>query len=189
MMGHLDERHLVCHQGESANSHHVTVRNDYPEFSDCASCHSGMVEPVNCVDCHTASSWGTSGSAQARHHGVADSNNISCSTCHSSIVPASGCSSTACHGNQWPTGAPNLHHETATRNTYGFSCLDCHDFNGTFLKPETGQMVFVHRNQIVLQGAGRIRLGEPVDEGGAFDIEYATGFDDPGAGAGSGDQG
>ncbi len=56
--------------------------------------------------------------------------------------------------------------------------LDDHSTNGTYLKPETGREMFVHRDQVPLQGAGMFRLGEPVAVKGPLDIEYRTVYQD-----------
>lgn len=50
--------------------------------------------------------------------------------------------------------------------------LDDHSTNGTYVKPEGANEVFVHRDQALLQGAGLIRLGEPISVKGPLDIEY-----------------
>jgi adenylate cyclase len=52
--------------------------------------------------------------------------------------------------------------------------LDDHSTNGTYVRPEGANEIFVHRDQVLLQGAGLIRLGEPVSVKGPLDIEYRT---------------
>lgn len=56
--------------------------------------------------------------------------------------------------------------------------LDDHSTNGTYLKPEGGREMFVHRDQVLLQGSGMIRLGEPIAVKGPLDIEYRTVYQD-----------
>ncbi len=56
--------------------------------------------------------------------------------------------------------------------------LDDHSTNGTYLKPEGGREMFVHRDQVLLQGSGMVRLGEPVAVKGPLDIEYRTVYQD-----------
>ena len=57
--------------------------------------------------------------------------------------------------------------------------LEDHSTNGTFLQPKDGQEIFVHRDQVVLQGSGRIRLGEPVSVPSPLDIEFKTVYLNP----------
>ena len=57
--------------------------------------------------------------------------------------------------------------------------LEDHSTNGTYMKPTDGNEIFVHRDQILIQGAGRIRLGEPVSVKGPLDIEFETVYRDP----------
>jgi len=52
--------------------------------------------------------------------------------------------------------------------------LDDHSTNGTYVRPEGANEIFVHRDQVLLQGAGLIRLGEPISVQGPLDIEYRT---------------
>jgi adenylate cyclase len=57
--------------------------------------------------------------------------------------------------------------------------LEDHSTNGTYMKPNDGNEIFVHRDEVQLQGAGRIRLGEPVSVKGPLDIEFETVYRDP----------
>jgi adenylate cyclase len=60
--------------------------------------------------------------------------------------------------------------------------LEDHSTNGTYVRPEGGREVFVHRDQVLLQGSGLIRLGEAISVKGPLDIEYVTRYaDDPAA--------
>jgi class 3 adenylate cyclase len=52
--------------------------------------------------------------------------------------------------------------------------LNDHSTNGTYVRPEGAEEIFVHRDQVLLQGAGIIRLGEPTSTGDPLDIEYQT---------------
>lgn len=52
--------------------------------------------------------------------------------------------------------------------------LDDHSTNGTYVRPEGANEIFVHRDQVLLQGEGLIRLGEPISVKGPLDIEYRT---------------
>ena len=54
----------------------------------------------------------------------------------------------------------------------GLFYLEDHSTNGTYVTPEGGEELFVHRDQVLLQGAGTIRLGEPMSERGPLDIAY-----------------
>lgn len=56
--------------------------------------------------------------------------------------------------------------------------LEDHSTNGTYVKPEDGAEIFVHRDQVLLQGSGRIRLGEPISVRGPLDIEFETVYRD-----------
>jgi len=56
--------------------------------------------------------------------------------------------------------------------------LEDHSTNGTYVRPEGGTELFVHRDQVLLQGAGLIRLGESISVKGPLDIEYRTRFKD-----------
>jgi class 3 adenylate cyclase len=51
--------------------------------------------------------------------------------------------------------------------------LDDHSTNGTYVRPEGANEIFVHRDQALLQGSGLIRLGEPISVKGPLDIEYS----------------
>jgi class 3 adenylate cyclase len=57
--------------------------------------------------------------------------------------------------------------------------LEDHSTNGTYMKPHDGNEIFVHRDQVLLQGAGRIRLGEPISIKSPLDIEFETVYRDP----------
>jgi class 3 adenylate cyclase len=57
--------------------------------------------------------------------------------------------------------------------------LEDHSTNGTYMKPHDGNEIFVHRDQVLLQGAGRIRLGEPISVKSPLDIEFETVYRDP----------
>jgi class 3 adenylate cyclase len=52
--------------------------------------------------------------------------------------------------------------------------LEDHSTNGTYLRPEGANEIFVHRDQVLLQGTGLIRLGESISVKGPLDIEYRT---------------
>ena len=56
--------------------------------------------------------------------------------------------------------------------------LEDHSTNGTYVRPEGEREMFVHRDQVLLQGAGLIRLGEPIAVKGPLDIEYRTLYQD-----------
>ena len=56
--------------------------------------------------------------------------------------------------------------------------LEDHSTNGTYVRPEGEREMFVHRDQVLLQGSGLIRLGEPIAVKGPLDIEYRTMYQD-----------
>lgn len=56
--------------------------------------------------------------------------------------------------------------------------LEDHSTNGTYMRPEGGTEIFVHRDQVLLQGSGLIRLGESISVKGPLDIEYRIRFKD-----------
>jgi adenylate cyclase len=70
------------------------------------------------------------------------------------------------------TSASRAHADVITRG--GRFYLDDHSTNGTYVRPEGANEVFVHRDQALLQGSGLIRLGEPISVKGPLDIEYTT---------------
>ncbi len=57
--------------------------------------------------------------------------------------------------------------------------LEDHSTNGTYVLPHEGSEIFVHRDQVLLQGSGRIRLGEPLSLRDPEDIEFETVYRDP----------
>jgi adenylate cyclase len=68
------------------------------------------------------------------------------------------------------SSASRAHADVLSRG--GRFYLDDHSTNGTYVKPEGANEVFVHRDQALLQGSGLIRLGEPISVKGPLDIEY-----------------
>jgi pSer/pThr/pTyr-binding forkhead associated (FHA) protein len=68
------------------------------------------------------------------------------------------------------SSASRAHADVLSRG--GRFYLDDHSTNGTYVKPEGANEIFVHRDQALLQGAGLIRLGEPISVKGPLDIEY-----------------
>ncbi len=68
--------------------------------------------------------------------------------------------------------ASRAHANVACRG--GRFYLDDHSTNGTYVRPEGANEIFVHRDQVLLQGSGLIRLGEPISVQGPLDIEYKT---------------
>jgi class 3 adenylate cyclase len=70
------------------------------------------------------------------------------------------------------SSASRAHADVITRG--GRFYLDDHSTNGTYVRPEGANEVFVHRDQALLQGSGLIRLGEPISVKGPLDIEYTT---------------
>lgn len=68
--------------------------------------------------------------------------------------------------------ASRAHADVVSRG--GRFYLDDHSTNGTYVRPEGANEIFVHRDQVLLQGAGLIRLGEPISVQGPLDIEYRT---------------
>jgi len=73
--------------------------------------------------------------------------------------------------------ASRAHAKVVRRGTRFY--LEDHSTNGTYLKPHDGNEIFVHRDQVLLQGSGRIRLGEPISVKGPLDIEFETVYRDP----------
>jgi adenylate cyclase len=70
------------------------------------------------------------------------------------------------------TSASRAHADVISRG--GRFYLEDHSTNGTYVRPEGTNEVFVHRDQALLQGSGLIRLGEPISVKGPLDIEYTT---------------
>jgi len=70
------------------------------------------------------------------------------------------------------SAASRAHANILTRG--GRFYLDDHSTNGTYIRPEGANEIFVHRDQALLQGSGLIRLGEPIAVKGPLDIEYST---------------
>ena len=74
------------------------------------------------------------------------------------------------------SSASRAHADIQSRG--GLFYLADHSTNGTYIRPEGGTEIFVHRDQVLLQGSGLIRLGESISVKGPLDIEYRTGFKD-----------
>jgi class 3 adenylate cyclase len=70
------------------------------------------------------------------------------------------------------TSASRAHADVVTRG--GRFYLEDHSTNGTYVRPDGADEVFVHRDQVHLQGSGLVRLGEPISVKGPLDIEYRT---------------
>lgn len=62
-------------------------------------------------------------------------------------------------------------HAVITARSGRFYLAD-HSTNGTYVLPNDGTEIFIHRDEILLQGAGAIRLGGAFSEVGPLDIEY-----------------
>ncbi len=69
------------------------------------------------------------------------------------------------------SSASRAHADVVSRG--GRFYLEDHSTNGTYVRPEGANEVFVHRDQALLQGSGLIRLGEPISVKGPLDIEYS----------------
>ena len=78
----------------------------------------------------------------------------------------------------WAGSSASRAHAKVVRRGSRFY-LEDHSTNGTYLVGVDGNEIFVHRDQVLLQGAGRIRLGEPTGEPGPLDIQYKTVFREP----------
>lgn len=76
-----------------------------------------------------------------------------------------------------PAGSASRAHAKIVRRGSRFY-LEDHSTNGTYILGADGNEIFVHRDQILIQGAGRIRLGESVGEPSPLDIEFKTVFRD-----------
>jgi class 3 adenylate cyclase len=50
--------------------------------------------------------------------------------------------------------------------------LSDHSTNGTYVLPDGGTEIFIHRDEVLLQGTGSIRLGGAFSETGPVDIRY-----------------
>ena len=70
------------------------------------------------------------------------------------------------------SSASRAHADVLSRG--GRFYLDDHSTNGTYVRQEGANEIFVHRDQVLLQGSGLIRLGEPITLRGPLDIEYRT---------------
>lgn len=68
------------------------------------------------------------------------------------------------------TGASRAHAMIAARS--GRFYLADHSSNGTYVLPDGGTEIFIHRDEVLLQGTGAIRLGGAFSEAGPLDIEY-----------------
>ena len=77
-----------------------------------------------------------------------------------------------------PGGSVSREHAKVVRRGSRFY-LEDHSANGTYVKPRDGNEIFVHRDEVQLQGAGRIRLGEPLSVPGPLDIGYEVVYRDP----------
>ncbi|MEM7417007.1 MAG: adenylate/guanylate cyclase domain-containing protein [Gemmatimonadota bacterium] len=72
------------------------------------------------------------------------------------------------------SSASRAHAKVVRRGTRYY--LEDHSTNGTYLVGSDGNEIFVHRDQVLLTGAGRISLGEPVGDEGALNIVFKTVF-------------
>jgi len=70
------------------------------------------------------------------------------------------------------SSASRAHADVLSRG--GRFYLDDHSTNGTYVRPDGANEIFVHRDQVLLQGEGLIRLGESISVKGPLDIEYRT---------------
>ena len=77
-----------------------------------------------------------------------------------------------------PSGAASRSHAKVIRRSGRFY-LEDHSTNGTYVQPTDGNEIFVHRDQVLIQGSGRIRLGEPLTVAGPLDIEFKTVYPEP----------
>ena len=68
------------------------------------------------------------------------------------------------------TGASRAHAMITARS--GRFYLADHSTNGTYVLPHGGTEIFIHRDEVLLQGTGSIRLGGAFSEDGPVDIEY-----------------
>ena len=68
------------------------------------------------------------------------------------------------------TGASRTHAMISARS--GRFYLSDHSTNGTYVLPDGGTEIFIHRDEVLLQGNGTIRLGGAFSETGPVDIEY-----------------
>lgn len=57
---------------------------------------------------------------------------------------------------------------------YGKFVLADHSTNGTYVRNERGQQVYLRREELPLMGSGEIGLGERVDEGNRFVIKFVA---------------
>ena len=73
------------------------------------------------------------------------------------------------------TNASRAHADVLCRG--GRFYLDDHSTNGTYVRPDGANEIFVHRDQVQLQGSGLIRLGEPIAIKGPLDIEFRTEYE------------
>ncbi len=69
------------------------------------------------------------------------------------------------------TGASRAHAKITARS--GRFYLADQSTNGTYVLPDGGTEIFVHRDEVLLQGTGAIRLGGAFSETGPLDIQYA----------------
>lgn len=70
-----------------------------------------------------------------------------------------------------PDAEASRAHAVITARSSRFYLAD-HSANGTYVLPDGGTEIFIHRDEVLLQGAGAIRLGGAFSEAGPLDIEY-----------------
>ncbi len=83
---------------------------------------------------------------------------------------------TDCHFVVDGSSASRAHAKIVRRGSRFY--LEDHSTNGTFIQPRQGTPVFVHRDQVQLQGAGGISLGEAVSDVSPAHIEFETAYRD-----------
>ncbi len=82
---------------------------------NCTSCHAGIVDQSNCLNCHDRSNNGV----RDQHHAKASADNIACAQCHTDINQVTNCQS--CH----KAGSKQQAHHDAAK-TRQIECSSCH---------------------------------------------------------------
>jgi pSer/pThr/pTyr-binding forkhead associated (FHA) protein len=77
-----------------------------------------------------------------------------------------------------PETSASRRHANITSRGGRFYLAD-HSTNGTYVRQVQGDEMAVHRDEILLNGSGFIRLGDPLGVEGTVDIDFATASEDP----------
>lgn len=116
---------LACHAGKVRGAHHNLAASG----TLCKTCHTSMVavqvgpataRNLSCASCHT-----NQVDIQKRHHTVAQSSDIACTTCHTQMPSSASGDCRACHTSA-KLRVPAVH---AKHHNSGLACLECHFYD------------------------------------------------------------